>query len=288
MPNRDIRVIQSVQRAIDIINCFSEHELKLTLPQISARTGLNINTARGLVNTLLANGYLEHIPEGNFYMLGPVFLPKADLAAMNDIDRLRSRVRPKLELIADHFQVSARMQRISNDNIFAVEVVNPIDSHYIFLTRLNAVFTLNATASGKLVLYYMDATRREAFYRTFVPTKYTKHTLTTRDELEAELERIGAQGYSTEFDEFLTDFIPGMRDDDILIVTADHGCDPGFKGTDHTREYIPFLAYGKPLKKDVNLGTRVGFTDIAKTVTDIFGIDAKEIPGESFLKDMLK
>ena len=94
------------------------------------------------------------------------------------------------------------MQRISNDNIFAVEVVNPIDSHYIFLTRLNAVFTLNATASGKLVLYYMDATRREAFYRTFVPTKYTKHTLTTRDELEAELERIGAQGYSTEFDEF--------------------------------------------------------------------------------------
>ena len=77
---------------------------------------------------------------------------------MNDIDRLRSRVRPKLELIADHFQVSARMQRISNDNIFAVEVVNPIDSHYIFLTRLNAVFTLNATASGKLVLYYMDAT----------------------------------------------------------------------------------------------------------------------------------
>lgn len=132
MPNRDIRVIQSVQRAIDIINCFSEHELKLTLPQISARTGLNINTARGLVNTLLANGYLEHIPDGNFYMLGPVFLPKADLAAMNDIDRLRSRVRPKLELIADHFQVSARMQRISNDNIFAVEVVNPIDSHYIF------------------------------------------------------------------------------------------------------------------------------------------------------------
>lgn len=90
MQNREIRVIQSVQRAIDIIDCFSEHELKLTLPQISARTGLNINTARGLVNTLLANGYLEHILDGNFYMLGPVFIPKADLVGMNDIDRLRS------------------------------------------------------------------------------------------------------------------------------------------------------------------------------------------------------
>ena len=169
MPEKEVRVIQSVQRAIDIINCFDEHELKLTLPQISAKLELNINTVRGLVNTLVANGYLEHVADGNCYMLGLAFLPKADLAGANDIDRLRSRVRPSLELIADRFQVSARMQIISNDNIFAVEVVNPIDSHYIFLTRLNAVFTLNATASGKLVLYYMDQPRREAFYRTFAP-----------------------------------------------------------------------------------------------------------------------
>ena len=191
MPEKEVRVIQSVQRAIDIINCFDEHELKLTLPQISAKLELNINTVRGLVNTLVANGYLEHVADGNCYMLGLAFLPKADLAGANDIDRLRSRVRPSLELIADRFQVSARMQIISNDNIFAVEVVNPIDSHYIFLTRLNAVFTLNATASGKLVLYYMDQPRREAFYRTFAPNKYTRHTMTTR-----------LRGYSTEFDEF--------------------------------------------------------------------------------------
>lgn len=202
MPEKEVRVIQSVQRAIDIINCFDEHELKLTLPQISAKLELNINTVRGLVNTLVANGYLEHVADGNCYMLGLAFLPKADLAGANDIDRLRSRVRPSLELIADRFQVSARMQIISNDNIFAVEVVNPIDSHYIFLTRLNTVFTLNATASGKLVLYYMDQPRREAFYRTFAPNKYTRHTMTTREELEADLEQIRLRGYSTEFDEF--------------------------------------------------------------------------------------
>ena len=92
----------------------------------------------------------------------------------------------------------------------------------------------------------------------------------------------------SEFDKWLGDFEKKMADEDIIMITADHGCDPGFKGTDHTREYIPFLAYGKALKENVNLGTRVGFTDIAKTVTDIFGIDAKEIPGESFLKDILK
>ena len=95
MPEKEVRVIQSVQRAIDIINCFDEHELKLTLPQISAKLELNINTVRGLVNTLLANGYLEHVADGNCYMLGLAFLPKADLAGANDIDRLRSRVRPR-------------------------------------------------------------------------------------------------------------------------------------------------------------------------------------------------
>lgn len=202
MTDKKIRVIQSVQRAFDIIDCFSEHELKLTLPQISAKLGLNINTTRGLVNTLLANGYLEHLQDGNCYMLGPVFIPKADLAAANDIDRIRCRVRPHLEMLADQFKVSARMQLISNDNIFAVEVVNPIDSHYILLTRLNATFALNATASGKLVLYYMDQPRREAFYRALSPNRYTKHTMTTRDELEKEMERICLQGYSTEFDEY--------------------------------------------------------------------------------------
>ena len=77
MPEKEVRVIQSVQRAIDIINCFDEHELKLTLPQISAKLELNINTVRGLVNTLVANGYLEHVADGNCYMLGLAFLPKA-------------------------------------------------------------------------------------------------------------------------------------------------------------------------------------------------------------------
>ena len=75
--------------------------------------------------------------------------------------------------------------------------------------------------------------------------------------------------------------------EDVLMITADHGCDPGFKGTDHTREYIPFLACGKQLKQNVDLGTRVGFTDIARTVLDLFDVEADGIPGESFKKEIL-
>ncbi len=64
-----------------------------------------------------------------------------------------------------------------------------------------------------------------------------------------------------------------MSGDDIVMITADHGCDPGFKGTDHTREYVPFIAYGRDIKAGVNLGTRSSFADIAATIQEIFGVD---------------
>ena len=77
-----------------------------------------------------------------------------------------------------------------------------------------------------------------------------------------------------------------MNDDDIVMITADHGCDPGYKGTDHTRECVLFLAYGKGLKKDINLGTRKTYVDIAATILDIFNIE-KTTAGISFKKDIM-
>lgn len=76
-----------------------------------------------------------------------------------------------------------------------------------------------------------------------------------------------------------------MRKDDILIITADHGCDPGFKGTDHSREYTPCLCYGESLRRGVNLGIRDSFADIAKTIADIFRIEY-EGDGKSFYPDI--
>ena len=68
----------------------------------------------------------------------------------------------------------------------------------------------------------------------------------------------------------------------MLVITADHGCDPGFKGTDHTREYVPCLIYGEKLKKGVDLGTRGTFADQAATIGEFFGLDYRG-DGESFL-----
>ena len=92
---------------------------------------------------------------------------------------------------------------------------------------------------------------------------------------------------ATVFDEQLKTFISRMKEDDILMITADHGCDPGFKGTDHSREYVPFLAYGKQIKENVNLGTRGSFADIAATIQDIFGVE-QMTAGNSFKKEIMK
>ena len=102
--------------------------------------------------------------------------------------------------------------------------------------------------------------------------------------------RRDALGYKNaleEFDVWLGEkLIPNLTEDDIVIINADHGCDPTFKGTDHTREYIPVLIYGKKLKQGDNLGIINSFADIGKTVEEyLIGevvSDTKSI-GESFL-----
>lgn len=90
-----------------------------------------------------------------------------------------------------------------------------------------------------------------------------------------------------EFDARIPEIIEAMKDNDVLIINADHGNDPTYKGTDHTREYIPLLVYGKNIKQGVNLGIRNSFADIGATVTDILNV---EMPrnGISFKDEMSK
>lgn len=90
----------------------------------------------------------------------------------------------------------------------------------------------------------------------------------------------------TAFDKRLGELLPLLREDDLLIITADHGCDPATPSTDHSREYTPMLAYGEKLKKGVNLGTRSSFADIGSTVLEWFGVSADKIYGTSFLKEI--
>ncbi len=86
----------------------------------------------------------------------------------------------------------------------------------------------------------------------------------------------------SEFDASLSEVLSKIREEDLLIITADHGCDPGDKSTDHTREYVPVLLYKKGIKPE-NLGSKIGFTAVAGTVTDF--LLGKAHFGESLLKE---
>ena len=97
------------------------------------------------------------------------------------------------------------------------------------------------------------------------------------------------EGYAkamTEFDLRLGEVLSKLRDDDLLIITADHGCDPATPSTDHSREYTPMLAFGKNVKS-VNLGVRNSFADIGKTAIEWLGVEDNNLFGESFLKEII-
>jgi len=88
------------------------------------------------------------------------------------------------------------------------------------------------------------------------------------------------------FDERLPQILGGMRNEDLLIITADHGCDPTLKySTDHTREYVPLLVYGSRLKRGIDLCLRETFSDVARTLAEIFALDYT-FPGKSFLSEI--
>ena len=89
-----------------------------------------------------------------------------------------------------------------------------------------------------------------------------------------------------DFDAQLGQLVEKLREDDLLIVTADHGCDPGYTGTDHTREDVPCLVYGEKLRKGINLGTKDSFADMGATIADYFGIRYRG-DGKSFLREII-
>ncbi len=97
----------------------------------------------------------------------------------------------------------------------------------------------------------------------------------------------GYANAATEFDVRLKQLLPLLRDDDVLMITADHGCDPKTPSTDHSRECAPLLIYGKNIKEGVNLGTIKSFACIAKTICEYFDIQ-QDLCGESLLSKILK
>lgn len=102
--------------------------------------------------------------------------------------------------------------------------------------------------------------------------------------------RRNVEGYKRAIEDFdyqLSGLLPLLKDDDLLIITADHGNDPTWHGTDHTREHVPLLTYSPSMKEAINLGLRHSFGDIGQTILANFGLSPYAV-GTSFLKDIMK
>ena len=164
------------------------------------------------------------------------------------------------------------------DANYEVAAVGKIEDIYNKKGITSAVHTKSNMDGVDKTLEYMDTVKEGLIFTNLVDF----------DMLYGHRNDPAGYGKALEdFDNRLQEIYSKMGEEDILIITADHGCDPTTSSTDHSREHIPVLVYGKNVKAGVNIGTRETFADIGKTILDFFNVQ-NELVGKSFLKDILK
>lgn len=164
------------------------------------------------------------------------------------------------------------------ENNLEVAAVGKIEDIYNRKGITSAVHTKNNMDGVDKTLEYMDTVKEGLIFTNLVDF----------DMLYGH--RNDPKGYGKaleDFDNRLQEIYSKMTDEDIFIITADHGCDPTTSSTDHSREHIPVLVYGKNVKPGVNIGTRERFSDIGKTILDFFNVK-NELVGDSFFNKIMK
>lgn len=173
---------------------------------------------------------------------------------------------------------SKTMLEYLKDANYEVAAVGKIEDIYNKRGITSAVHTKSNMDGVDKTLEYMDTVKEGLIFTNLVDF----------DMLYGHRnDTIGYGKALEDFDNRLQEIYSKMEEEDILIITADHGCDPTTSSTDHSREHIPVLVYGKNVKPGVNIGTRETFADIGKTILDFFNVENKLV-GKSFLNDILK
>lgn len=164
------------------------------------------------------------------------------------------------------------------DANYEVAAVGKIEDIYNKKGITSAVHTKSNMDGVDKTLEYMDTVKEGLIFTNLVDF----------DMLYGHRNDPAGYGKALEdFDNRLKEIYSKMDEEDILIITADHGCDPTTSSTDHSREHIPVLVYGKNVKPGINIGTRETFADIGKTILDFFNVQ-NELVGKSFLNDIEK
>lgn len=198
------KLIQSVQRAIDILNCFNNSNPEISINEISAKTKLNVNTARGLINTMVANNLLLLDHNTNHYRLGSFFLSKAGIIQ----SQIRSYIilcKPLMNALAEKYHITASLQIVNQDEIVTIYCAYPVSTSYYITLSEYTPLPEYVTSSGKLLLKHVLLPARPDYLDDIEFKPYTPYTLKNKQELQKQLDEITVKGYSVEKEEFNLD-----------------------------------------------------------------------------------
>ncbi len=199
MNEKNPRLIQSVKRAIDIINCFDSLNVQLSLSEISKKLDLNISTVYGIMNTLCTYSYIDKNPNNGKYKLGLEFLLKANL--VSDSLDLKEIGYPYLTELTKKYHETSHLYVYQNHQIFCVGKIESPSNYSIISSRAGSKLPMHASASGKIFLANLADSELEQFLKRYKFTKLTDKTIMNKKQLIKNLQEIRMQGFSIENEE---------------------------------------------------------------------------------------
>lgn len=199
LTEKNIRMIQSVQRALEIIECFDTRNKELQLSEISEKLGLNISTVHGILQTLVAYSYIEKSPDNGKYRLGLKLLEKGVM--VSEGLNLRDIGRPHLNSLTDKYQETSHLCLMQQNALYCIDKVESPYAYLIMSSKIGRTLPLHATASGKAILAFLPEEDLNRFINQMQLIKLTKNTISDLVELREALDRIRSDGYSIEEEE---------------------------------------------------------------------------------------
>lgn len=199
--NKSGKNIQSVQRAVDILNCFDENRVELSLSELSMMLDVNKSTVHGIINTLHNNGYIRQNEERK-YLLGPVLLGKQRYTASTIRSLMVSLAKPHMTNISNLHKATVNLFVVAQGSAVFSHQVIPTTAKYT-LTHVSDYSPLYSTATGKLTLAHMAAEELEKYISSASLQAFSLYTITDKDKLRDNLKEIRAVGYSYENEELV-------------------------------------------------------------------------------------
>lgn len=191
-------LVQSVDRALQILNFLSTRPDGFALTTISQELGLNISTCHHLISTLAYRNYVEQDPQTKRYMLGPKVLHLKNIAlAASD---LYAQALPVLRELNQTSQETVHLAVLRNDELLTVAKLDAL--HSVRINRPDDARAIHCTATGKSILAFLPESEQERLLDLYGMVKFTPKTIVDPDQLQEELQRVREQGYALDIEEF--------------------------------------------------------------------------------------